>query len=173
MASMVVVLRGKSQQTTVLNVSNLNSLESSYFVKLNNTIWQDPLGSASQWHVGYQKNTTSVSMSAIGILQLNATFAPEAYPQAVQLYRTMNFSLALNPIMKISVAASVGIHYGVRISGKDASGNTFLAWSESSYLQHRKGLGEVENLTINAVVEAYKVNGVFPAAGYSITGLLF
>ncbi len=85
----------------------------------------------------------------------------------------MNFSLDQNPVMKISIAASVGIHYGVRISGMDASGNTFLAWSESSYLQHRKGLGEVENLTINAVVEADKVNGVFPAAGSSITGLLF
>ncbi len=173
MASMVVVLRGKSQQTSVLDVSGLNTLESSYYVKLNNTIWQDPLDSASQWHVGYQKNTTSISMSAAGTLQLNATFASEAYPQAVQLYRIMNFSLDQNPVMKISIAASVGIHYGVRISGMDASGNTFLAWSESSYLQHRKGLGEVENLTINAVVEADKVNGVFPAAGSSITGLLF
>src|SRR5207245_9576044 len=101
MASMVVVLRGKSQQTTVLDVSGLNTLESSFYVKLNNTIWQDPLDSASQWHVGYQKNTTSISMSAAGTLQLNATFASEAYPQAVQLYRIMNFSLCLNPFLKI------------------------------------------------------------------------
>src|SRR5207245_11056627 len=93
MASMVVVLRGKSQQTTVLDVSGLNTLESSYYVKLNNTIWQDPLDIASQWHVSYQKNTTSISMSAAGTLHLNSTYASEAYPQAVQFYRIIIFFL--------------------------------------------------------------------------------
>ncbi len=173
MASMVVILRGKSQQTTVLNVSNLNSLESSYYVRLNDTIWQDPLTSTSQWHVGYQKNSTSITLSANGVLMLNSTFVSEPYPQAVQLYKSVNFSLAQNPVLSISLQASVGIHYGIRISGQDNSGNPFQAWSESSYLQHRLGLGRVENFTINAVLDTYKVNGVLPSAGSSINSVLF
>src|SRR5207245_2289598 len=47
------------------------------------------------------------------------------------------------------------------------------AWSESSYLQHRPGLGRPENFTINTVVEAYKVNGVFSTADSTITSLSF
>src|SRR2546428_11214606 len=73
MASMVVVLRGKSQQTTVLDVSDLNSLESSYYVRLNNTIWQDPLNSTSQWHVSYSQPNMTAHITANGALRLNTT----------------------------------------------------------------------------------------------------
>jgi len=174
MASMVIVLRGKSQQTTVLDVSNLNSLESSYYVRLNNTIWQDPLNNASQWQIGYsQPNMKAAGVSVNGDLYLNATFASEQYPQAVNLYRSVNVSLAQNPVLLISLEASVGIHYGIRIAGQDTSGNPFQAWSESSNLQHRPGPGQVENFSINVVLEAYKVNGVFPTAGSNITSLSF
>src|SRR5439155_4944590 len=173
MASMVVVLRGKSQQTTVLNVSNLNSLESSNYIRLNNTIWQDPLTDKSQWHVGYSQPNMTSRISADGALRLNSTIASESYPQAVNLYRSVNFSLAQNPALLISLEATAGIHYGIRISGQDSSGNPFQAWAESSSLQHRSGLGHTENFTISAVVEAYKVNGIFPTSGSSITSLLF
>ena len=173
MASMVVVLRGKSQQTTVLNVSNLNSLESANYIRLNNTIWQDPLTDTSQWHVGYSQPNMTAWATANGALHLNASIASEPYAQAVNLYRSVNFSLAQNPVLLISLEASVGIHYGIRISGQDSSGNPFQAWSESSYLQHRSGLGHTENFTISAVVEAYKVNGIFLTAGPSISSLLF
>jgi hypothetical protein len=173
MASMVVVLRGKGQQTTVLNVSNLNSLGSSNYIRLNNTIWQDPLINTSQWLVGYSQPNITSRISANGALRLNATIASESYPQAVNLYQSVNFSLAQDPVLLISLEASVGIHYGIRITGQDSSGTPFQAWSESSYLQHRSGLGRTENFTINAVVEAYKVNGIFSATGSTITGLLF
>jgi hypothetical protein len=173
MASMVIILRGKSQQTTVLDVSNLNSLGSAYYVRLNNTIWQDPLNNTSQWHVSYSQPNMTARATANGALRLNATFASEPYAQAINLYRSVNFSLAQNPVLLISLEASVGIHYGIRISGLDSSGNQFQGWSESSYLQHRNGLGRTENFTISAVVEAYKVNGVFPAPGSSITSLQF
>jgi hypothetical protein len=173
MASMVVVLRGRSQQTTVPNVSNLNSLESANYIRLNNTIWLDPLTDTSQWHVGYSQLNMTSSISANGALQMNATFASESYPQAVNLYRSVNFSLAQNPVLLISLEASLGIHYGIRIEGQESSGTPFQAWSESSYLQHRIGLGLTENFTINAVVEAFKVNGIFSAAGSRITSLLF
>src|SRR5207249_11719476 len=146
MASMVIVLRGKSQQTTVLDVSNLNSLESSYYVRLNNTIWQDPLNNASQWHVSYwEKNTTTVGVSATGALHMNATFASGQYSQAANINRTVNLSLAQNPVLLISLEASVGIHYGIRIAGQDISGNPFQAGSDYSYLQQRRGLGYFEN----------------------------
>jgi len=173
MGSMVVVLRGKSDQATVLNASNLNNLESSYYTRLNNTIWQDPLTDPSQWHVGYSQPNMTSRISATGALHLNATIVSESYPQAVNLYRSVNFSLAQNPVLLISLQASLGIHYGMRIAGQDSSGNPFQAWSESSYLQHRSGLGHRENFTISAAVEAYKVNGVFSAAGASITSLQF
>jgi len=173
MASMVVVLRGKSQQTTVLNVSNLNSLESANYIRLNDTIWQDPLSNASQWHVGYSQPNMTSRISANGVLKLNSTIASESYPQAVNLYRLVNFSLAQNPVLFISLEASVGIHYGIRIAGQDGSGTPFQAWSESSYLQHRSGLGRTENFTISASLEAYKVNGIFSATGSRITSLLF
>ena len=173
MASMVIVLRGKSQQASVLNVSNLNSLESSNYIRLNNTIWQDPLTDTSQWHVGYSQPNMTYRVSANGALLLNATIASESYPQAVNLYRSVNFSLAQNPVLLISLEASVGIHYGIRIAGKDSSGNQFQAWSESSYIQHRSGLGRTENFTISCVVEAYRVNGIFAASGSRITSLLF
>src|SRR2546427_11648022 len=122
MASMVVILRGKSQQTTVLNVSNLNSLESANYVRLNNTTWQDPLTNASQWHVGYSQQNMTSRISANGVLKLNATIASESYPQAVSLYRSVNFSLAQNPVLVVSLEASVGIHYGLRIVGQESSG---------------------------------------------------
>jgi len=173
MASMVVVLRGKIDQTTILNASNLNSLESSYYVRLNNTIWQDPLNDPSQWHVSSSQSNITSRLSSDGELHLNASIAPESYPQAVNLFRSVNFSIAQDPVLLISLEASVGIHYGIRIAGQDSSGNPFQAWSESSYLQHRSGLGHKENFTVNAAVEAYKVNGIFPAAGSSITSLQF
>jgi len=173
MASMVVVLRGKSQQTTVLDVSSLNSLESSYYVRLNNTIWQDPLNSTSQWHVSYSQPNMTAHITANGALHLNTTIVSEPFAQAVNLYRSVNFSLSQNPVLSISLEASIGIHYGIRISGQDASGNPFQAWSESSYLQHRSGLGRIENFTMSASLEAYKLNGIFPAVGSSITNLQF
>ena len=173
MASMVVILRGKSQQTTVLNVSNLNSLESANYVRLNNTIWQDPLTNASRWRVGYSQPNMTSRISANGVLKLNATIASESYPQAVNLYRSVNFSLAQNPVLLVSLETSVGIHYGIRIAGEESSGTPFQAWSESSYLQHRSGLGRTENFTISAILEAYRVNGIFSAMGSSITSLLF
>ena len=173
MASMVVVLRGKSGQTTILNVSNLNSLESSYYVRLNNAIWQDLLTDPSQWHVGSSQPNITSRLSSDGALHLNASITSESYPQAVNLYRSVNFSLVQDPVLLISLEASVGIHYGIRIAGQDSSGNPFQAWSESSYLQHRSGLGHEENFTVNVAVEAYKVNGIFPAAGSSITNLQF
>lgn len=173
MASMVVILRGKSDQITVLNASNLNTLESSYYTRLNNTIWQDPLTDASLWHIGYFQPNMTARASAEGTLQLNATIASESYPQAVNLYRSVNFSLAQNPLVLISLEASIGIHYGIRMTGQDGSGTPFQAWSESSYLQHRIGLGQKENFTISAPVEAYKVNGIFSTAGSTITSLQF
>jgi hypothetical protein len=173
MASMVVVLRGKSQQNTVLNVSNLNSLESASYIRLNNTIWQDPLGDTSPWHVGYSQPNMTARVTANGGIYLNVTIPSESYPQAVNLYRSVNFSLIQNPILIISLDASVGIHYGIRIAGQDSSGTPFQAWSESSYLQHRSGIGKIENFTISALVEAYRVNGIFSAKGSSITSLLF
>ena len=173
MASMVVVLRGKNQQTTVLNVSNLNSLESANYIRLNNTIWQDPLTDTSQWHVGYSQPNMTARVTANGAIHLNATIASEPYPQAINLYRSVNLPLTQNPILIISLDASVGIHYGIRIAGQDSSGLPFQSWSESSYLQHRSGLGKIENLTVSALVEAYKVNGIFSAAGSRINSLLF
>lgn len=173
MASLVIVLRGRSPQTSVLNVSNLNSLESSNYFLLNNTIWQDSLTDVSQWHVGYSQPSMASRTSTNGALELNATIASEPYSQAVNLYRPVNFSLVQNPVLLISLEASAGIHYGIRIAGQDSSGNPFQAWSESSYLQHRNGLGRTENFTISAAVEAYMVNGIFPATGSSITSLTF
>jgi hypothetical protein len=173
MASMVVVLRGKGQQTTVLNVSNLNSLESANYIRLNNTIWQDPLTDVSPWHVGYSQPNMTARVTANGAIHLNATIASEPYPQAVNLYRSVNFSLTQSPVLIIALDSSVGIHYGIRIAGQDSSGLIFQAWSESSYLQHRSGLGKIENFTISAAVEAYKVNGIFSASGSRITSLLF
>ena len=170
---MVVVLRGKSDQTTVLDASNLNSLGSSYYIQLNNKIWQDSFTDSSQWHLGYSQPNMTSRISANGALHLNATIALEAYPQAINLYRSVNFSLARDPVLLISLEASVGIHYGIRIAGQDSSGNPFQAWSESSYLQHRSGLGHRENFTISATVEAYKVNGIFSTIGSSITSILF
>lgn len=173
MASMVVVLRGKSEQTSILNASNLNSLQSSYYVRLNDTIWQDPLTDSSLWHTSYSQPNMTSRISADGVLHLNATIASQSYPQAINIYRTVNLTLIQNPVLLISLDASVGIHYGIRIAGIDSSGSPFQAWSESSPLQHRSGLGKVENFTISAEVEAYKVNGLFPLAGARITNLQF
>jgi hypothetical protein len=173
MASMVVVFRGKNQQPTVLNVSNLNNLEASNYIRFNNTIWQDPLNDTSPWHVDYSQPNMTSRVSVDGVIRLNATIASESYPQAISLYRSVNFSLAKNPVLLVSLEASVGIHYGIRIAGQDSSGIPFQAWSESSYLQHRSGLGRIENFTINSIVEAYNVNGIFSAPGSRITSLLF
>lgn len=174
MASMVVILRGQSAQTTIVDATNWNSLQSPFYVRLNRTIWQDPLNNVSQWNVNYwEKNTTSYSVSANNALHLNAIFAYAQYPQAVDIYRPVDFTLATDPVLSISLEASIGVHYGIRISGQDGSENPFQAWSETPYLQHRPGLGHVENFTIDSSVEAYKANGVFASPGSKITSLLF
>jgi hypothetical protein len=173
MASMVVILRGKGPQSTIADISNLNNLESAYYVTLNDTILKDPLNNTSQWRISYSQPNMTARVTSNGAIHLNATIAAESYPQAVNLYRSINFSLAENPVVQISLEASQGIHYGVRITGQDSTGSSFQAWSESSDLQHRPGLGRTENFAINAEVEAYRVNGIFPSAGSSITGLAF
>ena len=172
MASMVVILRGKSPQTTALNISGINNIESSYYVKLGGAIWEDPLTSSTQWNLNYQ-NTTSVSLTADGALDLNVTFLSESYSQAVQLSRVVNFSLSENSALLITLEASVGIHYGIRMAGQDASGNAFQVWSESDFLQHRKGLGQQENFTINPAVQYFTVYGIFPTPGSRISNLSF
>ncbi len=174
MAGMVVGLRGKGRPGTVLDVSDANSLESSRYISLNNTVWRDPLNDSSQWEVSYpRQNMTTPELFANGALHLNATFVSEPQAQAVDIHRTVNFSLAEDPVLQISVAASVGVHYGIRMSGQDSLGNPFQAWSESSPLQHRPGLGRIANFTINAAVEAFRANGALPAPGSSITSLMF
>ena len=173
MASMVVVLRGKSPQQTVLDVSGLNSIDSSYYLATGDTIWQDPLTNASQWRLSYQTNSTQVKFAANGALEANVSFVSEPYAQSVRISRSVSLTLSQNPVIYIALEASLGARYGIRISGQDSSGAPFEAWSESSYLQHRRGLGQLENFTINPKVEAYKVNGVFPSADSQITSLLF
>ena len=173
MASMVVVLRGKSPQQTVLDVSGLNSIDSSYYLATGDTIWQDPLTNASQWRLSYQTNSTQVKFAANRALEANVSFVSEPYAQSVRISRSVSLPLSQNPLIYITLEASLGARYGIRISGQDNSGAPFEAWSESSYLQHRRGLSQPENFTINPKVEAYKVNGGFPAATSQITSLLF
>ena len=172
MASMVVILRGRSPQTTALNISGIDKIESSYYFGLGSSIWEDRLTNSTQWNLNYQ-NTTSVRLTANGTLDLNVTFASEPNSQAVQLSRAVNFTLAENSVLLIALEASVGIHYGIRMAGQDPLGNTFQAWSESDYLQHRQGSGQQENFTVNPVVQAFTVNGIFPTKGSRISSLLF
>lgn len=168
----VVMLRGTATPRTVSNVSGMPAVASAFAVESGDILWSDDLSNMSQWHLAYQKNTV-VEAKANGVLIMNVKFSPQNEPQAVNLYRAANISLDSNPVFSITARIWPGIHYGVRLSGRDENNQTFNAWSESSRFQHRLGLGIDENLTLNAVTEAYLANGVIPLAGSRITTIQF
>src|SRR5207249_11870216 len=124
----VVMLSINTLLTDVHHLSNLNSTESANYIRIDNTIWKDPLTTASRWRVSYSQPNMTSGISANGVLKLNATIASESYPQAVNLYRSVNFSLAQNPVLLVSLEASVGIHNGIRIAGAESSETPLQAW---------------------------------------------
>jgi hypothetical protein len=168
----VVMLRGTATPRTVFNISGVQAVTSAYAVETGDTIWRDDLSDISQWHLAYEK-TTIVQARANGVLAMNVTFSPQNEPQAMNLYRAVNISLDSNPVFSATVRVSLGIHYGVRLSGVDENNQTFNAWSESSNFQHRPGLGVNENLTLSAITESYLANGVIPLTGSRITSIRF
>ncbi len=168
----VVMLRGTTTPKTVYNVSGMKTISSAYAVETGDTIWSDDLSNISQWHFAYDKNTI-LQAKASGVLSMNVTFSPQNEPQSVNLYRAVNISLDSDPVFSITIRVSPGIHYGVRLSGVDGNNQSFNAWSESSNFQHRRGLGIDENLTLNAITEAYFANGVIPLAGSRVTTIRF
>src|SRR5439155_16219370 len=97
MASMVVLLRGKSPQQTVLDVSGLNSIDSSYYLATGDTICQDTLSNASRWRVSCQTNSTQVRFTANGALEANVSFVSEPFAQSVRISRCVSLPLSQTP----------------------------------------------------------------------------
>ncbi len=138
LSSMVVVLRGlapATPQASATEIDGLKYISSIDAITLGEPVWVDNFTDISSWKVTRPGNS---SLKIDNALNLTAYFSPNSTAaQSVQIYRSVNISLNLSPIMISTVVASKGIHYGIRFSGVDPYGDAFDAWYESSPLQHR------------------------------------
>ena len=168
-SALVIGLRGTNPQTTAYQVSGLQTASSVEGVGLGPTYWSDSFTGTS-WHLS-PSNTTQTVFTQNGTLDLNSTFTGQPIPQSVTVSRSLNLSLDQNPVIVTQLDVSQGVHYGIRFSGVTSDGTSFNAWSENSPLQHRPGLGSVENVSANLKVQTYLANGQIPLPGSRITRL--
>ena len=176
MSSMVVYLRGRTpvSQQNAVELNGMNYVSSVDGVSLGAITWSDGLRSVSSWTATYKNpGTLNFTLSANGFLNLNVDFPFASNSKSIQISRSVNIPLDDNPLVTANVTASQGIGYGIRFSGVDASGKSFLAWSEASQLQHRSGLGQPEILKANLPLEIYFATGSLPASGSRITRITF
>ncbi len=165
-SALVIGLRGTSPQTTAYQVSGLQTATSIQGVGLGPMLWSDIFAGAN-WHLS-ASGTTQTSMAQNGALDLNVTFNKQPNAQAVTVSRTLNLSLDQDPVAITQLEVSQGVHYGIRFSGITPDGTSFNAWSESSPLQHRPGLGHPENVSANLRVQTYLAGGQTPMQGFTI-----
>ena len=176
MSSMVVVLRGRtpSLQQNSAELNGMSYVSSVDAVSLGQTIWSETFTNASSWTSTYRNpSTLNYSLSINDHLNLSVDFPASTNGQSIQISRSVNIPLDENPLVTANVTASRGIGYGIRFSGINASGQPFLAWRETSQLQHRPGLGHWETLKANLPLETYFATGSVPTSGSRITRIIF
>jgi len=176
MSSMVVYLRGRTpvSQQNAVELNGMSYVSSVDGVSLRAITWSDSLRNVSSWTATYKNpSTLNPTLSANGFLNLSVDFPLSSDPKSIQISRSVNIPLDDNPLVTANVTASRGIGYGIRFSGVDASGKSFLAWSEGSQLQHRSGLGQPEILKANLPLETYFATGSLPTSGSRITRITF
>lgn len=171
LSALVIGLRGTNPQTTAYQVGGLQTASSVKGVALGPTLWSDSF-TGTGWHLS-NSNTTQISFLQKDSLNLNATFTSQLDPESVVVARNVNISLSQNPLFVAQLTVSQGVHYGIRFSGTTPDGSGFSAWTEEDPLQHRPGLGSLENVSANLSVETYMANGQAPVQGSRITGLWF
>jgi hypothetical protein len=173
---MVVYLRGRtpaSQQNSA-ELNGMSYVSSVDAVSLGPVVWSDSLTNASSWMATYKTpSTLNYTLSANGSLNLSVIFPLSSNAQSIQISRSVNIPLGDNPLVAANVTASRGISYGIRFSGVNESGQPFLAWRETSQLQHRPGLGQPEILKANLPLETYFATGSLPTSGSRITRITF
>ena len=172
---MVVALRGRTPalQQNSAELNGMSYVSSVDAVSLGPTIWSETFANASSWTPTYRNpSTLNYSLSFNDHLNLNVDFAG-SNAQSIQISRSVNIPLDENPLVTANVTASRGIGYGIRFSGINASGQPFLAWRETSQLQHRAGLGQPEILKANLPLETYFATGSLSASGSRITRITF
>src|SRR5207249_9477652 len=137
-------------------------------------IWSDNLTGQTQWQLFIDNGTEGQLSFSNNSLNLTAFFPGASGEQAVSVYRRpLNVSFNEDPTAVATVSVSKGIHYGMRFSGVEPGNQTFQAWYESSPLQHRLGLGTIENLTANLPLDTYIASGLFPPQNSTITSAKF
>ena len=168
---LVIGLRGTMSQSGAAEMDATNNMASFQGLNIGNPIWTDNF-TDSAWRLS-SPNTTAARLQVNRTLSLSVAFSTEPNAQSVIIYRSVNISLAIDPVMLAELTVSAGVHYGIRFSGVDPSGSSFNAWREGSKLQHRPGLGIPENITANLVAETYLANGQLPVLGSRITKVWF
>src|SRR6266550_6782111 len=158
-------------QSGAAEMDATNNMASFQGLNIGNPIWTDNF-TDSAWRLS-SPNTTAARLQVNRTLSLSVAFSTEPNAQSVIIYRSVNISLAIGPVMLAELTVSAGVHYGIRFSGVDPSGSTFNAWREGSKLQHRPGLGIPENITANLVAETYLANGQLSVPGSRITKVWF
>lgn len=158
-------------QSGAIEMDATNNIGSFQGTSVGSPIWTDHF-TDSAWHLS-ASNTTAARLTVNQTLGLSVTFAPESNAQSVTVYRSVNISLGLDPVMLAELTVSAGAHYGIRFSGTNPSGSAFIAWREGSTLQHRLGLGIPENISASLVAESYLANEQLPAPGSTITKVWF
>ena len=150
MSALVIGLRGTSSQPNVYQTDTLQNVTSMHGISLGERLWADNLSRGEAWPLNVP-NTATANLLLNGTLTLSVGFSNQANAQAVSISHNVDLSLDRNPIIIAQVTVSPGAHYGVRFSGLTPTGATFNAWSESSDLQHRPGLGTSENISYSSV----------------------
>ena len=172
MSALVIGLRGTSSQPNVYQTDTLQNVTSIHGISLGERLWADNLSRGEAWPLNVP-NTATANLLLNGTLTLSVGFSNQANAQAVSISHNVDLSLDRNPIIIAQVTVSPGAHYGVRFSGLTPTGATFNAWSESSDLQHRPGLGTPENISANLQSQAYLANEQIPPPGSRITQISF
>jgi len=170
-SGLVIGLRGTLPQSGAVQLDALHSIASIQGTSRGNLIWADNF-TGNMWQLSAPSSTVA-NLDANHLLSLSITFSKQDVVQAVSISRNVNFSLDENPIVIVGMSVSGGVHYGIRFTGTTPSGATFDAWREGSRLQHRPGLGTIENVTANLVAETYLANNQLPLPGSKITRLWF
>ncbi len=166
-SALVIGLRGTGPQVTAYQVSGLQTATSIQGVGLGPMLWSDSF-TGTAWQLS-PSNTTQTSLAQSDALDLNVTFTGQPIAQAVTVSRSLSLSLDEDSVVITQLDVSQGIHYGIRFSGVAPNGTSFEAWSENSPLQHRPGLGSVENVSANLRTQTFLANGQAPIPGSAIT----
>ena len=118
--------------------------------------------------IGYKDNLSSwavISSSPNSTAQLNdsrnagnisisGTFPASTNAVSIVIQKAISVNLTEYPLLFAKVNATSGIKYGIRLYSTVSNGSVTPIWSNTDALNHRPGLGQVENVQVNLELQS-------------------